>query len=54
MDLIEIVSLTSAAPSVALNAGIIMLALIPFIVVAFVVGTVFFMRRRQKRRMPDI
>ena len=48
MDLIEIVSLTSATPSVTPYASIIVLALIPFIVVGFVVGAVFFMRRRQK------
>jgi preprotein translocase subunit YajC len=54
MDLIEIVSLTSATPSVTPSASIIMLTLIPFIVVGCVVVTVFFMRRRQKRRMRDV
>ncbi len=54
MNLIEIVSLISATPIAAPYVGIIMLALIPFVVVACVVVTVFFMRRRQKRRMRDV
>jgi hypothetical protein len=54
MDLIEIVSLTTATPTVALNSGIIILALIPFIIVGCIVVPVFIMRRRQKSRMRDV
>ena len=54
MNLIEIVSLTTATPTVTLNAGIIMLVLLPFIIVGCVVVPVFIMRRRQKRRMRDV
>lgn len=54
MDLIEILLSTPARSPVVPDASILLLALIPFIVVGLVVGTVFFMRRRQKRRIRDI
>ena len=54
MDLIDKILSTPATSSVAPSVGIILLTLIPFIIVGLVVGTVFFMRRRQKRHMRDI
>ena len=54
MDLIEKLLSTPATSSVAPPVGVILLILIPFIIVGLVVGTVFFMRLRQKRDMRDI
>ena len=54
MYLSEIVVSTLASAAGTPYGSIIMLALIPFIVVGLVVGTVFFMRRKQKRRMRDM
>ena len=54
MYLPEIVISMLAAASAVPYAAIIMLAIIPFIVVGLVVGTVFIMRRRQKHRMRDM
>ncbi len=54
MDLIAFVFLASVTPSATLDASVIILTLIPFIVVGCVVGAVYVLRRRQKRRMRDV
>lgn len=51
---IEMVVALLAVASDVPYGSIIALALIPFIVVGLVVGTVFVMKRRQKRRMQDM
>lgn len=54
MYLIEIVVSTLAIASGTPYGSLILLAVIPFSVVGLVVVTVFFMRRKQKRRMRDM
>lgn len=51
---IEMVVALLAVASDVPYGSIILLALIPFIVVALVVGTVFVLQWRRKRRMRDM